>query len=205
MGGDRRRPGADSGRVSEERCQNVGHAETVPGRGASDAVGSAVRVALPVAGRGAPQQAGSGSARGPRTAAGELHGVALGRGTRARRAVRQLRARLHPGEAGRRHRAHPLQEVHALHDDARRELRRAAPQARRRLQHLLPHHQLPHRADVQAQARRLRHLLHGGDRQGDQRDEAGRQRQGPHLLRGVPQTILVLLLLFQPYSIQLVT
>ena len=43
------------------------------------------------------------------------------------------------------------------------------------LRHQLPHHQRAHGADVQAQAGGLHHSLHGGDRQGDQRDEAGRQ------------------------------
>uniref|UniRef100_A0A8C7S4B2 Actin related protein 2/3 complex subunit 4 n=1 Tax=Oncorhynchus mykiss TaxID=8022 RepID=A0A8C7S4B2_ONCMY len=52
---------------------------------------------------------------------------------------------------------------------------------------LFSHHQLPHGADVQAQAGGLRHPLHGGDRQGDQRDEVVCQRQGPYRRRGVPQ------------------
>lgn len=49
---------------------------------------------------------------------------------------------------------------------ARRALPGAAAQAAARLQHQLPHHQQAHRADVQAQARRLHHTVHGGHRQG---------------------------------------
>lgn len=149
-----------------------------------------MRVPLPVAGRGEAQQAGSGGARGQGAAARAGRRLPVPRRARADRTLGELGARVDPRQAGRRHRAHPLQEVHAVHDDARRELRRAAAQARRRLQHIVPHHELSHRADVQAQARRLRHLLHGGDRQGDQRDEARGERARAHLLRGVPQAVL---------------
>ena len=38
-------------------------------------------------------------------------------------------------------------------------------------------HQFPHGRDVPSQVDRLRHSLHGGDRQGDLRDEALRQLQ----------------------------
>ena len=56
------------------------------------------------------------------------------------------------------------------------------------LRHQFPDHELPHRGDVPAQAHRLRHPLHGGDRQGDLRDEALRQFKGEDLRRRVPET-----------------
>ena len=53
----------------------------------------------------------------------------------------------------------------------------------------LPRHQLPHGRDAAAQAHRLHHLLHGGDRQGDLGDEARHQLQGTDLRRVVPQGV----------------
>ncbi len=55
------------------------------------------------------------------------------------------------------------------------------------LWHQLPHYQLPHGTDVQTQAGGLCYPFHGGDRQGDQRDEAVSQRSGPNCRRGIPQ------------------
>ena len=52
-----------------------------------------------------------------------------------------------------------------------------------------PGHQLPHGRDAPPQAHRLHHLLHGGDRQGDLRDEARHQLQGTDLRRGLPQRV----------------
>ena len=40
-----------------------------------------------------------------------------------------------------------------------------------------------------SQAHRLHNPLHGGDRQGDLRDEARHQLQGAHLRRGIPQGV----------------
>uniref|UniRef100_A0A8C6LEJ8 Actin related protein 2/3 complex subunit 4 n=1 Tax=Nothobranchius furzeri TaxID=105023 RepID=A0A8C6LEJ8_NOTFU len=47
--------------------------------------------------------------------------------------------------------------------------------------------------NVQTQAGGLCHPLHGGDRQGDQRDETVRQRQGPYCCRRIPQKCKYLL------------
>lgn len=44
------------------------------------------------------------------------------------------------------------------------------------LRHFLPHHQLPRRVNVEAQAGRLHHPVHGGRRQGDFRDETQSER-----------------------------
>lgn len=55
------------------------------------------------------------------------------------------------------------------------------------LRHQFSDHQLPHRADVQTQTGGLCHSFHGGNRQGDQRNEAVGQRQGSNRRRGVPQ------------------
>lgn len=97
-------------------------------------------------------------------------------GKSVHRDLGELGPHQHSRETSGRDREDPLQEVHEVHDDARRELRRAETEADRGLRHQLPHHQLSHRTDVQAQASRLRYPLHGGDRQGGVRDEAGRQR-----------------------------
>ena len=74
-----------------------------------------------------------------------------------------------------------MSQVHGLHDAEGRELCDPAEEADRGVRHQLPHHQLPHRGDVAPQAGGLRHPLHGGDRQGDIRDEVISQLQSQDL------------------------
>ena len=47
------------------------------------------------------------------------------------------------------------------------------------LRYFVPDHKLPHRRDVEAQAGRLYHPIHGGRRQGNFGDEALPERKSP--------------------------
>lgn len=53
------------------------------------------------------------------------------------------------------------------------------------LWYFLPHHKLPHRADVQTQTCWLCYSLHGGNWQGDIRDETGSQCPSQRMCHGI--------------------
>ena len=78
------------------------------------------------------------------------------------RAQHQLSSDLDRDQAGGRHGEVALPQVHGLHDAPSGELRHPEEEEDRGLRHQLPHHQLPHGGDVEAQACRLCYSLYGG-------------------------------------------
>ena len=79
------------------------------------------------------------------------------------RNINKLRSNKYRREASGRDRKDLVQEVHAVHDDACRELHSTQEEAYRWLRYQFFDNQLPHGADVQAQAGRFRYPLHGRD------------------------------------------
>mmetsp|Transcript_8928 Transcript_8928/g.28367 ORF Transcript_8928/g.28367 Transcript_8928/m.28367 type:complete len:212 (+) Transcript_8928:75-710(+) len=108
------------------------------------------------------------------------------------RGLRELGPRVLRHQAGRRDRAHPHAQVHALPDAALRAVRDHASEARGGLQHLVPHHAHAPREDVEGQARRLHHHLHGGHQQGDLGHAHRPQLARAHRRGGVPQGLRLL-------------
>lgn len=85
---------------TEKKRKDVGYSEAVSGRGAAHARRRPVRVPLPVAGRRAPQQAGSGGEGGQGAPPSSSHRLPVSGRARPHRAFRQLGPRVHPRQAG---------------------------------------------------------------------------------------------------------